>query len=159
MLMPKKHEKLILEYLFSEGVLVAKKDVHLAKHPNIQNVPNLHVMKLLQSLKSKGHVKEQFAWRHHYFYLTNQGLDYLRDYLHLPGEIVPATMKQKPQTDARRPRPAPRQDYREGQGYGDRGEYRKAAEKKGELGPGQEMEFRGGQQSRFSGFGRGAPRQ
>ena len=46
--MPKKHTKDIYEYLFNEGVLVAKKDVHLAKHPLITTVPNLHVMKCLQ---------------------------------------------------------------------------------------------------------------
>jgi len=46
MLMPKKHRNLIYEYLFKEGVLVAMKDTHLAKHPEIE-VPNLHVMKAL----------------------------------------------------------------------------------------------------------------
>jgi len=47
MLMPKRHRALIYEYLFKEGVLVAMKDTHLAKHPEIE-VPNLHVMKALQ---------------------------------------------------------------------------------------------------------------
>ena len=46
MLMPKRHRSLIYEYLFKEGVLVAMKDTHLAKHPEI-DVPNLHVMKAL----------------------------------------------------------------------------------------------------------------
>lgn len=45
--MPKRHRALIYEYLFKEGVLVAMKDTHLAKHPEI-DVPNLHVMKALQ---------------------------------------------------------------------------------------------------------------
>ena len=31
------------------------------------------VIKALTSLKSKGYVKEQFAWRHFYWYLTNEG--------------------------------------------------------------------------------------
>jgi hypothetical protein len=43
----------------------------------------------LQSLKSQGYVREQFAWRHFYWYLTNEGIEYLRNYLHLPAEIVP----------------------------------------------------------------------
>jgi hypothetical protein len=47
MLMPKKQTREIYEYLFNEGVLVAKKDVHLAKHPQIPSIPNLHVMKCL----------------------------------------------------------------------------------------------------------------
>jgi hypothetical protein len=47
MLMPKRNRGTIYEYLFKEGVLVAMKDSHLAKHPDI-DVPNLHVMKSLQ---------------------------------------------------------------------------------------------------------------
>ena len=31
------------------------------------------VIKALTSLKSRGYVKEQFAWRHFYWYLTNEG--------------------------------------------------------------------------------------
>ncbi|XP_063138865.1 small ribosomal subunit protein eS10-like [Rattus norvegicus] len=75
--------------------MVAKKDVHMAKRPELadKNVPNLHVMKAMQFLKSRGNVKEQFAWRHFYWYLTNEGIQYLRDYLHLPPEIVPTTLR------------------------------------------------------------------
>jgi hypothetical protein len=40
-----------------------------------------------QSLKSRGYVSEQFAWRHFYWYLTNDGISYLRNYLHLPAEV------------------------------------------------------------------------
>lgn len=46
MLMPKKNRVAIYEYLFKEGVLVAKKDTTLPKHPEI-DVPNLHVIKAL----------------------------------------------------------------------------------------------------------------
>merc|ERR1719383_1656428 len=49
-------------------------------------------------------VTEQFAWRHYYWYLTNEGIQYLRDFLHLPPEIVPATLKR-----ATRPEPRPRE--------------------------------------------------
>ena len=44
--MPKKNRVAIYEYLFKEGVLVAKKDFTLPKHPEI-DVPNLHVIKAL----------------------------------------------------------------------------------------------------------------
>lgn len=49
MLMPKKNRIAIYELLFKEGVMVAKKDVHLTKHPELadRNVPNLHVMKAM----------------------------------------------------------------------------------------------------------------
>ncbi|XP_069797648.1 small ribosomal subunit protein eS10 isoform X2 [Narcine bancroftii] len=107
MLMPKKNRIAIYELLFKEGVMVAKKDVHMPKHPELadKNVPNLHVMKAMQSLKSRGYVKEQFAWRHFYWYLTNEGIQYLRDYLHLPPEIVPATLRRQTRPETARPRP------------------------------------------------------
>lgn len=48
--MPKKNRIAIYELLFKEGVMVAKKDVHMPKHPELvdKNVPNLHVMKAMQ---------------------------------------------------------------------------------------------------------------
>ncbi|KAL4675457.1 hypothetical protein H8959_009602 [Pygathrix nigripes] len=118
MLMPKKNRIAIYELLFKEGVMVAKKDVHMPKHPELadKNVPNLHVMKAMQSLKSRGYVKEQFAWRHFYWYLTNEGIQYLRDYLHLPPEIVPATLRRsRPETGRPRPKDLPPQPLRDRQ--------------------------------------------
>ena len=67
MLMPTKDRVAIYEYLFKEGVMVAKKDTHSPRHPNLETVKNLHVIKALQSLKSRGYVKEQFAWQHYYW--------------------------------------------------------------------------------------------
>lgn len=48
-------------------------------------------------------MNEQFAWRHYYWYLTNEGIQYLRDYLHLPPEIVPATLKRQTRPETARP--------------------------------------------------------
>ena len=108
-------------------------------------------------MKSRGYVKEQFAWRHFYWYLTNEGIEYLRTYLHLPPEIVPATLKRKATTESRKPpgvattgrdisRPAEdRAGYRRGPGG--------PGDKKADVGAGTaELEFRGG-------FGRGKPPQ
>jgi small subunit ribosomal protein S10e len=92
MLMPKDNRKAIYEYLIEKGVIVAKKDF-TCKHPHVKEVPNLHVIKALQSLKSRGFVKEQFAWRHYYWYLTNEGIQHLRDYLHLPSQALPETLR------------------------------------------------------------------
>uniref|UniRef100_A0A8C7JPL8 Ribosomal protein S10 n=1 Tax=Oncorhynchus kisutch TaxID=8019 RepID=A0A8C7JPL8_ONCKI len=97
MLMPKKNRIAIYELLFKEGVMHRE----LAD----KNVPNLHVMKAMQSLKSTGYVKEQFAWRHFYWYLTNEGIQYLRDFLHLTPEIVPATLRRQMRPETARPRP------------------------------------------------------
>ena len=93
-------------------------------------------MKTLNSLKSRGYVKEQFAWRHYYWYLTNEGIQYLRDYLHLPPEIVPSTLKRQARAEAR-PRPSagpggPR-SFGDKPDGGDRAAYRRA--------PGEESYF------------------
>ena len=88
--MPKADRKKIYEYLFREGVLVAKKDFNLPKHNEI-DIKNLYVVKACQSLTSRGFLKTQFSWQWYYYTLTPEGLDYLREWLHLPAEIVPAT--------------------------------------------------------------------
>lgn len=109
--------------------MVAERDLFLPKHPELEKIPNLHVIKalqvclcsfsscngqfdaisikltlgmsiqfysavkglyndfILQSLKSRGYVEENFAWRHYYWRLTNEGIQYLREYLHLPAEV------------------------------------------------------------------------
>ncbi|XP_032898257.1 40S ribosomal protein S10 [Amblyraja radiata] len=160
MLMPKKNRIAIYELLFKEGVMVAKKDVHMPKHPELadKNVPNLHVMKAMQSLKSRGYVKEQFAWRHFYWYLTNEGIQYLRDYLHLPPEIVPATLRRQTRPETARPRPKGPMEDRPRLRESDRDSYRRAtplgSDKKAEAGAGAatEFQFRGG-----FGRGRGQP--
>ncbi|KAL3249767.1 hypothetical protein MRX96_055960 [Rhipicephalus microplus] len=150
-----KNRVAIYEYLFKEGVLVAKKDFHAPKHPELEAIPNLQVIKALQSLKSRGYVKEQFAWRHYYWYLTNEGIQYLRDFLHLPPEIVPATLKKQSRQEAPSRRPKMTQDM-QSKTTDDRSDYRRAPglDKKGDVGPGTDtnFDFRGG-----FGRGRGAP--
>merc|ERR1712225_177752 len=94
MLVPKKDRLIIYRYLFKEGVMVAKKDMNKAKHDDPElPVKNIYVCKLLTSLKSRGYVTERFSWQWYYWYLTNEGIAYLREYLHLPQEIVPNTLK------------------------------------------------------------------
>ena len=74
-------------------MLVVKKDKYGEKHSDELNLPNLEVMMLLRSFASKGYVKEVFNWQWYYYYLTNEGIEYLREYLALPADIVPATLK------------------------------------------------------------------
>uniref|UniRef100_A0A2K6LG41 Small ribosomal subunit protein eS10 n=1 Tax=Rhinopithecus bieti TaxID=61621 RepID=A0A2K6LG41_RHIBE len=144
MLMPKKNQIATYELFFKEGVTVAKKDPDRAD----KNVPNA-----MQSLKSRGYVKEQFAWRHFYCDLTSEGIQYLRDYLHLPPEIV----RSRPETG--RPRPKGLEGKRPARltrGYADRETYRRSAVPPAETGAGSatEFQFRGG-----FGRGRGQPPQ
>jgi len=144
-----------------EGVLQAEKDTNLPKHPEI-DVPNLHVLKLMQSFKSQGLVSERFAWRHYYWFLTDEGIEYLREYLNLPSEIVPATLKKSTRPLERGPvRPErPRREFgagaaggREGYraGAGGFGRGAPSADKAGAPGAYQ-PQFGGG----GGGFGRGA---
>ncbi|CDR44491.1 CYFA0S14e03268g1_1 [Cyberlindnera fabianii] len=90
MLIPKDDRDKIHKYLFSEGVVVAKKDFNQAKHEEI-DTKNLYVIKALQSLTSKGYVKTQFSWQYYYYTLTDEGVEYLREYLHVPEGILPQT--------------------------------------------------------------------
>ncbi|KAM7257783.1 hypothetical protein ACFE04_013524 [Oxalis oulophora] len=167
MIISEKNRREISKYLFKEGVCYAKKDFNLAKHPDI-DVPNLQVIKLMQSFKSKEYVRETFAWMHYYWYLTNDGIEFLRTYLNLPSEIVPATLMKQAKPLGRpmggpggdRPRGPPR--FEGERRFGDRDGYRG-----GPRGPGGEFgdkggapadyqpSFRGGPAGGRTGFGRG----
>merc|ERR1712002_959207 len=104
----------------------------------------------MQSLKSRGYVRENFAWRHYYWYLTNEGIQYLRDFLHLPPEIVPATLRK-----ATKPSESRSFSQRDQRGGGDRDAYRRegggGGMDKGGAGDNFKPEFRGG----MGGIGRG----
>lgn len=60
------HTEWCLLIHITEGVLYAEKDFTMENHPEIE-VPNLEVIKLMQSFVSHGYVKELFAWRHYYW--------------------------------------------------------------------------------------------
>lgn len=72
--------------------MVAKKDFY-ATHE--LGVKNLYVIKLMQSLTSKKYVKTSFNWNHYYYFLTNEGIEYLREYLQLDEDVVPLTLQQR----------------------------------------------------------------
>ncbi|VFQ95307.1 unnamed protein product [Cuscuta campestris] len=166
MIISEKNRREISKYLFQEGVLYAKKDYNLAKHPLIE-VPNLQVIKLMQSFKSKEYVRETFAWMHYYWYLTNDGIEFLRTYLNLPSEIVPATLKKSAKPLGRpmgppgdRPRGPPRfgeGERRDRDGYrgGPRGPPGEYAGEKGGAPADYRPGFNSGAGGR-PGFGRGS---
>ncbi|ELW69576.1 40S ribosomal protein S10 [Tupaia chinensis] len=150
--MPKKNQIAIYELLFKEGVMVARKYIHMPKHPELggKNVPSLHAM---QSFKSQGYMKGQFAWRHFYWYLTNEGIQYQRNYLHLPPKTVPATLRRScPETGW--PQPKGLEGERTARltgGEADRDSYRQSAvppgaDKKAKAGAvsATKFQFRGG---------------
>jgi len=96
MIISKQNRRTIYEYLFKgmahsprkrlwidrltlEGVMVAKKDYNAPKHEEL-DVPNLEVIKAMQSLTSKGLVKTQFSWQWYYYILTPEGVEFLREW-------------------------------------------------------------------------------
>jgi small subunit ribosomal protein S10e len=91
MQIPKSNQKMIQRHLFNEGVIVVKKDYHLVEHPLI-SVPNIHVMKTLQSLHSKALVSLVFSWQHYYYVLNEAGIKYIRQVLGLPETALPNTV-------------------------------------------------------------------
>jgi len=133
MLIQKKNRLAILSYLFKEGVVVAKKDYALKSHPEIEGVSNLEVIKLLTSLTSREYVTERFSWKHYYWFLTDEGIEYLREYLHFDVEMVPNTLKKpapraappsggRPEGGERRGPPREGRDGRDGYRSGPPGE-------------------------------------
>lgn len=96
-LVPKKNRDDIYRYLFTEGVMVCKKDPLETWVGELGGkkfrVPALQVMQLMRSFRSRNLIKEQFAWRHFYWYLNDEGVEYLRTYLHLASTVVPNTQK------------------------------------------------------------------
>ncbi|KIS69541.1 40S ribosomal protein eS10 [Mycosarcoma maydis] len=157
MIISKENRKTIYASLFKEGVMVAPKNFTV-QHPELE-IPNLEVVKALQSLTSRGYVHTQFSWQWYFYTLTDEGVEYLREFLHLPAEIVPATHK-RPARPARAPAGGRDGAYRAPRGDrdgGDRSEYRRrdgaAAGDKKDAAPSGEY------RPRFAGVGRGAPRQ
>ncbi|KAL3695790.1 hypothetical protein R1sor_009866 [Riccia sorocarpa] len=139
MLIPKKNRVEVYKFLFKEGVLYAKKDFNAPKHPEI-DVPNLQVIKLMQSFKSKEYVRESFAWRHYYWPLGGG-----------PGDRAPRGGP--PRFEGDRPRFGDREGYRGGAPRGPPGSGF-GGDKGGA--PGEyRPEFRGGPSGGRGGFGRG----
>ena len=94
MLVAKSDIKLIYQELLKEGVLVCPKDTRLPVHQNV-SVSNLAVMNVMKSLKSRAFVTEQFSWQWYYFRVTDEGIAFLRSYLHAPETTIPATLVNK----------------------------------------------------------------
>jgi small subunit ribosomal protein S10e len=91
MIVTTKNRKKVYEMLFKEGVMYAPKNFLMPQHPKLEGIRNIEVIKLMQSLVSRGHCEEQFCWQHIYWTLTDAGIEYIREYLALPAGVVPAT--------------------------------------------------------------------
>lgn len=144
MLVPKKNRHAVYSYLFKEGVITAKKDLE-GKHTHV-DVPNLHVVKLLQSLRSRGFVKEKFSWQYLYYTLSDEGIEYLREYLHVSADTVPSTLKK-----ASKPQPPP--SFGRGRVEGAEGPIDSGRGGRGGRGRGRGFSDRGSERGTFRGRG------
>mmetsp|Transcript_133479 Transcript_133479/g.259889 ORF Transcript_133479/g.259889 Transcript_133479/m.259889 type:complete len:142 (+) Transcript_133479:62-487(+) len=99
-LIPKQTRRAILEHIFKEGVIVVKNDGRASRHNELEDVPNLHVMMVCKSLASRAYLSEKFNWQWHYYFLTNEGIEYLREVLHLPPQVFPSTLTKQRATRA-----------------------------------------------------------
>lgn len=90
-LIPRQNRKAILSYIFKEGLCVVHKDPRKPQHADLE-VPNIHVMMVCKSLKSRGYLTETFSWQWHYYYLTDEGIAHLREQLALPAQVAPLTL-------------------------------------------------------------------
>ena len=104
-LVPKKTRDDVYRFLFTEGAIACKKDRMTTWQGQLGGkkftAPVHHVWYLLRSMVSRNLVKEQFAWRHFYWTLNDEGVEYLRKYLHLADSVVPNTQKSGKDGDER----------------------------------------------------------
>ena len=90
-LVPLKDKVKIYTYFLQEGVFACKKD-NTSKNETL-DIPNLHCFLVMRSLISRKFATEIFRWQWHYYFLTPEGIKYLREYLGLPATVIPNTYK------------------------------------------------------------------
>lgn len=82
---------------------------------------NLYVNMIMKSLKSRGYVRDTFAWKHHYYVLTKDGEAFIRRELDIDDVVRPdpcsKQIAEKPQEERR-----DRAGFRRGDRRGDRAE-------------------------------------
>merc|ERR1719454_2525361 len=73
---------------------------------------------LMKSLTSNDFVKEKFNWQWYYYFLTDEGIEHLREVLHLPPQVLPATLtkQQRPQRHANPAEASGERGYGKGKG-------------------------------------------
>lgn len=90
MIIPTKEIKQVNEYIFHYGCIVVEDKNTAETHPHI-SVANYKVMKIVRSLCSKGFLDREFVWRHAYYTITPEGIEWLRKKLYLGAEEYPMT--------------------------------------------------------------------
>ena len=128
-------------YFLKEGVFACKKD-NTSNNPTL-NIPNLHCFLVMRSLVSRKMATEIFSWQWHYYFLTKQGVDYLREYLGLPANIVPNTYKLDEQEEQQKEEGGEENEEKKGERK-ERGERRDRGDREERRGRGRPRGGRGG---------------
>ena len=150
-LVPLKDKVKLYTYFLKEGVFACRKD-NTTNNENL-NIPNLHCFLIMRSLVSRGMATEIFSWRWHYYFLTKKGVEYLREYLGLPANIVPNTYKLE------EPEEQPKEEG-EGENEEKKGERRERGERgEGRRGRGKPRGGRGGRRGGRRGGEEGGEQQ
>merc|ERR1719231_2148438 len=90
-LLSRKEKRSIMQYLFKEGVMVVEKNPRKEKHDELVEISNLKCYMLCRSLESRGYLMSKFNWQWHYYFLLDEGIEYLREVLGLPATAQPDT--------------------------------------------------------------------
>lgn len=154
----KKNRDDLYRFFFTEGVVACQKN-RLGKWRATLGgkrieMPINHVMHLMRQLKSRGLLKEQFAWRTYYWFLNDAGVAFMRKYLFLAENVVPNTQR-KPEKEENFERRPQREEggERRGRGRGGRGGRggdRPEGERRGGRGAGRGRGFGGDRKSYHS---------
>ena len=124
----KKNERnQILYSLLKDGVICVKREFH-GMHEDT-GVENLKVWMLTRSLHSKGHLEVTFSWRHLYYTLTANGINFIKETLGIKdAKVQPKTRKaradvgEEEEGEERKER-----GFRGRRNYGDRDQRRRPA--------------------------------
>lgn len=121
---PKKNRDDLYRFFFTEGVVCCNKNRLGVWRASLGGkrieMPCNHTMQLMRQLKSRGLIKEQFAWRHYYWFLNDAGVAFMRKYLFLAENVVPNTQRkpEKEENFERRPAREEGGERRGGRGAG-----------------------------------------
>lgn len=101
---PRAVYKAIYAYLFRNGSLALKEYGRVGEVQAITYINSdgekcaakyLHVNCVLKSLESREYVRDTYAWRHHYYFLTEKGENFIRSELDLTDDIKPTPFTKK----------------------------------------------------------------
>lgn len=89
-LIPRASRHTLYKFLMRDGTLVVKHQPSLPIHEKTK-ITNLHVMLMMRTMKTKEYVKHTYLWGYDYYILTPEGIEFLREQLDLPLNVMPAT--------------------------------------------------------------------